>query len=430
MLPIFSRYWSCVEDDPTISTCPGRFSLECPNTLSSPLNSDLCETENQLIINDDCTEGFFCQKNAEYGGFYRKCEEEGKTIDVNIRNWNWGCLESRNNCPGLGGFRVGGTGNINPPELICSGYSTLPEELGVCTGCDNQVFINHDCSYGFICSKDIPQIELDKGSQGCFHECAEGTILVPDFSAGSYQCVPDTEAICPGRFQTFCAFDPVPDTVDESDCECDNEFLVTPDCKQVFLCDKRADGGGYSVSCDEPGEIIQVNLDNWNVGCQEDTEPSKCPSLGGGFIIGCAEDPNEIPLFCDDYGNNNLGECGGCDGQVFMNDNCSQGFICTSNLPVSTGEEGCMKSCPSGTILVPDFANERWQCLDPFEGQCLGGLTMYCQDEDIGNNFSDSDCSCKEELILSADCKEAFRCSADGGKKGLFDYYSGSSKQY
>ena len=78
----------------------------------------------------------------------------------------------------------------------------------------------------------------------------------------------------------------------------------------------------------------------FHVGCQEDSEPTEDPT-------GPTEDPTEpspepsptTPAWeeCLPSNNNTLGECC-CQDQIFMSEDCRQGFYCTAQHP---GYQGC-----------------------------------------------------------------------------------------
>jgi hypothetical protein len=70
-------------------------------------------------------------------------------------------------------------------------------------------------------------------------------------------------------------------------------------------------------------------------------ERNRC--LGGAFDTGC-RDPN-----CQ-YIKNPLGECDGCNGQLFINQDCTQGFVCYSDVDPFL-QDGCYKECDEGEVL-------------------------------------------------------------------------------
>ena len=61
--------------------------------------------------------------------------------------------------------------------------------FGYCD-CDGQVFMHDSCHEGFICMSD----PAEPDSNGCKRTCSEpNQILVPNFSAGTLDCVDDTD---------------------------------------------------------------------------------------------------------------------------------------------------------------------------------------------------------------------------------------------
>ena len=70
--------------------------------------------------------------------------------------------------------------------------------LGSCS-CDQQLFINEDCSQGFLCREDVQ--EEDERNDGCLIVCNPGWHLVADpRQAGSLELrdsdVPDKKTTC------------------------------------------------------------------------------------------------------------------------------------------------------------------------------------------------------------------------------------------
>ena len=72
--------------------------------------------------------------------------------------------------------------------------------LGSCT-CDQQLFINEDCTTGFLCRDDVNQ--ENPANDGCMIQCNEGWKLVADpRNGGHWYCTNISQPICPGKFNT------------------------------------------------------------------------------------------------------------------------------------------------------------------------------------------------------------------------------------
>ena len=72
--------------------------------------------------------------------------------------------------------------------------------LGVCS-CHQQLFINEDCSQGFLCRDDVHA--EDERNAGCLIVCNPGWQLVADpRNDGHWFCTNITTPFCPGKFNT------------------------------------------------------------------------------------------------------------------------------------------------------------------------------------------------------------------------------------
>ena len=49
------------------------------------------------------------------------------------------------------------------------------------------------------------------------------------------------------------------------------------------------------------------------------------------------------------YTTNDIGECGGCNQQFFINEDCDQAFYCTASA-MAEGMDGCSKQCSDGEV--------------------------------------------------------------------------------
>merc|ERR1712027_32643 len=152
--------------------------------------------------------------------------------------------------------------------------------LGTCE-CNDQLFVNDDCTQGFFCYTNTT---TPAGADGCFLECIDGyTLYVDPRNGGSWRCIPDSDAgflICPNRqWNTECA---CPDC-DIGACECEGQIRVSQDCRQAKYCN--GDGSYQTLDC-YLGQIVKVNVVTLEWYCDEDD--GRCP---GAFNVGCDADP-------------------------------------------------------------------------------------------------------------------------------------------
>ena len=216
-------------------------------------------------------------------------------------------------------------GSIAKAETVCQEYGM--NDLGSCDGCTGQLFISQDCNTGFYCANDLPNDQEDK--DGCVLSCPSGQIILPDFVDNTWQCVEDdpTVANCFGGYHLRCPADALIGPLTADLCRCDNELLVSSNCRHGMFCTKSQAAGAFFKECPE-GQVIDVDIRTWNWGCLEDV--GQCPGLGG-YELGCNDDSDiEVPLICSTYDMNPDCEC---EGQLFINEDCTEGFICTENIP-------------------------------------------------------------------------------------------------
>jgi len=274
--------WNCVPKSVSPGVlpliCPGKFKIECPG------NGDIgeCECDKQLWINEDCSEGFYCDSALAGGGRDIKCAE-GERIDVNMVNKTWSCIKDDGQCPGA--FHVGCEKDPPPPVTICS-YAN--NTLGTCE-CGKQLFINKDCTEGFFCMNGtFPEGVV---ADGCRKQCLKDEVLIVNVAENSWNCVPKSvrpgvlPLICPGKFNIEC-----PGNGDIGTCECDKQLWINEDCRKGFYCDSKLAGGGRDIQCKE-GERIKVDMVNLSWSCIPDD--GQCP---GGFHVGCESDPSSAPI--------------------------------------------------------------------------------------------------------------------------------------
>ena len=154
---------------------------------------------------------------------------------------------------------------------------------------------------------------------------------------------------------------------------------------------------------------------------------------GAVYGVGCP-----VPL-CE-YSKNHLGECG-CDDQLFISKDCTDGFWCSTNIPDPFMFDGCRKKCLDDEILVPNVNDHSWECVhinDPNAQWCPGAFNLECPNTGFGNNFTFHDCDCDGQIFVNEDCTQGFYCLSrfiGGGREIICDAgevieASGNSKYY
>ncbi len=277
--------------------------------------------------------------------------------------------------------------------------------FGQC-GCEGQFFMNANCHQGYVCG---PTEE-----DGCLYECeGEYEIMQPHFKTGTFECIDNTDQThrCPGAFNIHCEDDPIPELpLDWSQCDCDGQLWISPDCKQGFSCRNGVPGDGYFHECTDPGEILSVNFRTWNWGCQEDE--GQCPDGFGGFEVGCQEGGIiTLPTTCYETDENPLGICE-CHEQVFISDDCTQAFECLDDERHELINDGCLYTCREHEIMIPDFYSGKYLCMDNTENdaRCTGQWHLHCEDNPVDTPITDDVCRCDGQLWVAPDCSEGFSC--------------------
>ena len=201
--------------------------------------------------------------------------------------------------------------------------------------CDEQFFLNSDCTEGFQCS------DLSDGFDGCFRKCLAGQVLIPDFSDNTWSCmdVNFADFECPGKFNLYCPDNDIGGDFDSAKCECNGQLLVSNDCKESFYCLDRLETGGAPLNCENEDEIVEVDFLNHEWACTNNT--ANCPGLGG-FALGCQG--GGIDFSCPEGSEKRTehpfnGRCA-CDEQLWVSEGCKEGYWC-----FDTTGSGCYKVC-------------------------------------------------------------------------------------
>lgn len=318
------------------------------------------------------------------------------------------CRTDQSTCPG---GAILGAGCSIP---ACSHFSSNP--YGKCE-CEGQLFINSECHEGFYCTENNPDPYL---YDGCVQRCYQNQVLQPDFATKSWKCVnADQQPYCAGDFNLECTDHEPADGFNQDMCECEGQILISADCARGFYCRSRFVNGGVTIECPE-GETIHANFDEWSYRCEAD-EISHCPGLGG-FKAGCRGGNLEIPPLECDFQKNNLGECG-CEGQIFVNNDCTETHLCTRIIPGGSpeGADGCHLSCPDGQKAYIDLHSKVWECREETPDYvCTGKFQTDCESDGSLNVM----CGCENELWVNSDCDNAFFCTAanpgDQRNEGFF----------
>ena len=275
--------------------------------------------------------------------------------------------------------------------------------FGTCD-CDEQLFISDDCKEGFLCQSNIPDPFL---YDGCIQKCFDNQILIPDFVSHQWRCVDEdlAQIYCPGRFNLRCPDDDIGHDFDSSMCDCNGQLYVSGDCQESFHCISWLPGGGNHVTCPE-GMIVDFDPIALDWTCSTNTD--NCPGLGG-FQIGCQGGGIPTPEPECVFDDNPFGTCDGCEGQMFINDDCSESFYCTQAAPEAPHGGGCHLTCNNETERVHlDYSTNTWECV-PRESSflCPGRFQVDCVVE------INVECHCNHEFWMRPDCQMAFLCTEE-----------------
>ena len=109
-------------------------------------------------------------------------------------------------------------------------------------------------------------------------------------------------------------------------------------------------------------------------------------------------------------GSNPLGECGGCEGQIFISDNCMQSFYCS----LETESDGCLLSCEENQRVHVDYSTNTWECVEKEDSfMCPGQFSVDCTD------ILEVECHCQNEIWMRPGCSGAYVCSGEQNENGL-----------
>jgi len=294
--------------------------------------------------------------------------------------------------------------------------------LGECGTCDTkQLFLAQDCKTGFLC-----QDTTETGLDGCLKTCGEGQQIAVDVQNQRWDCVNEDDYPCPGGVEFFCPEDPVLTDPELVECDCDWQVHVNGDCTEAIICHSALSGGRQQLTCRE-GTTISINYLEQQWVC---TEGDNCPPNIGGVIMGCPLDPppvipgNSTEANCT-YTSNPIGDCDGCNQQIFWNEGCDQAFLC-SEYAVDDGEDGCLLDCPEGEVVSMNIYNRTWECNERDDDYvCPGYFNTYCPE-----NETAVQCGCAGEVWMSPDCRELYICQGPmSGSEFEGDIFSCSGGQ-
>jgi hypothetical protein len=183
-IDLFDLRMTCIPDN---GQCPGLggYTLGCPEAVptQTPVTNDevnplgTCKCEGQFFSSSDCTQAFWCGADvANNIGGLQECQE-GQIVRPNFEEDLAQCVTSVNQCPGA--F------NVNcPDEDVGNDF-----DQNNCA-CNDQVWVNNDCSTGFYCDS-----AMANGGKGL--KCGTGEMINIDISAFTWTCVQD-QGHCPG----------------------------------------------------------------------------------------------------------------------------------------------------------------------------------------------------------------------------------------
>ena len=212
----------------------------------------------------------------------------------------------------------------------------------------------------------------DGGGQGVV--CGEDKVISIDIRSWNWGCTSD-EGQCPGLggFKVGCSGgNMVPPPVFNCDtevianpfgeCECPGQLFTNDQCDELFYCYNSVStngGEGCHLKC-EDGKVALLDIKNKDWSCVERTDDFVCP---GKFNTGC-RDEDFAP------------ECA-CDGEVWMNNDCSEAFICSGKKTGSTNP-GDIFTCGNDEVAVVDLADHSKPYCSTDKTKCIGSYNLGC----------------------------------------------------
>jgi len=290
---------------------------------------------------------------------------------------------------------------VSEAQTCNQGSVASANPLGTCGGCEDQFFMSQDCMTGFACQTSNSPLD------GCLLSCAEGEHIFVNITTREWECVDSTTSVCPGSVEFFCPDQSIPTEVDQVECGCTWQVHVGEDCTEAVICHEALSGGKMDIKCAE-GQTLEMDYVNRRWICKTG---NYCPPNMGGVVFGCPALPPPVPEGSTEanctYTTNNIGECGGCNQQFFINEDCDQAFYCSTSA-MAEGEEGCSKQCGEGEVVSMDLYNRVWECIEPnSEYVCTGQLNTLCPDDEFTVQ-----CECAGEVWMTPDCQELYICDA------------------
>jgi hypothetical protein len=347
--------------------------------------------------------------------------------------------------------------------------------FGKCQGCPNQVFISSDCTKAFECgvSMDSASVPLDffAVSRGCLYECnGENQLIWPDFQTGTFECVDNSDGArkCPREFDMRCQYDRIPYPLDPKQCQCDGQIWVHPLCSEGLKCDSSLPLDQQLIVC-KGGQVVQVDWTSLTLSCVPESE-GNCPGKGGFSFGSCSGQStttvssSSTPItttasgslstatisststttawlpssLSSTYvststihtistttisetapvgvkGNNPFGECDGCNGQVFVGNDCSQAFECRKGPFFPEDNDGLLYACDLDQFVQVDFENGLYDCADKtsVSAECPGDFYVHCLSDPIPTPLEPSQCQCNGEIWVNYDCSEGLKCDSN-----------------
>ncbi|XP_023325961.1 uncharacterized protein LOC111699505 [Eurytemora carolleeae] len=344
---------------------------EAPSECT-PGNNNLgeCGCAEQIFINKDCTQGYYCSNSTSGCGI--TCGE-GKILLVDPRNESfWRCvdysIDLARKCPG----------KMNTDCEKCEEESC---PFGECD-CPQQYFVSADCKTARTCNDRFINNNIT---------CTDNTIVDINLSLNtslSLKCIEDDGRCLNRAFNFGCSAATTTTTTSTTTttmstttksstvlcsyanntlgtCECGKQLFINKDCTEGFYCmesgfPEGVKADGCIKSC-RPDEILIVDVGKYDWECVP-------KSFSPGLNRIC---PGEFHVECP--GNGDIGECE-CDGQLWINDDCRKGFYCSSKMP-GGGQD---ISCKEEERINVNMINQTWSCV-PDDGLCPGGLHTQCE---------------------------------------------------